>query len=239
MKYRKGTFLVVPNRHELNGKPPEMQVLHFWLCSFANEEGSCFPSRTTLEKCCGFKSLRTVDKYMEMLVEGKFITKKKRPGKEGKKALPNLYQVHVLNAPVGANDDILVGAPNSTVTISNITISKEVLEDVPNGTLPPSKPKEEKPPFLFKEEFEKLGNSTWKVNKIIYNYWKVKGFEFENKKQFDSAVKREIRPAKLLEGYTAVQINKTMDYCKDNYTTIPWTLETCVKRISDVINKKL
>ena len=230
MKYRKGTFIVVPNRFELQGKPPEMQTLHFWLCSFANEEGSCFPSRTTLAKCCGFKSLRTVDKYMELLIEGGFIGRKKRPGKTGKKALPNLYQVRVINAPVGANDDILVGAPNSTVTISNITISKELVTD--------AKAEQQVVPFIFKEELEKLGNSTWKVNKIIYNYWKVKGFAFENKKQFDSAVKRELRPAKTLEGYTSQQINKTMDYCVENYKSIPWTLETVSKRIADTVNKK-
>lgn len=97
-------------------------------------------------------------------------------------------------------------------------------------------PKETAQVYSFKEELEKLGNSTWVVNKIIYNYWTLKGFSFENIKQFKSALSRELRPAKLLEGYSASQINKTMQYCKDNYTV--WTLETVMKRISDTVNIK-
>lgn len=92
--------------------------------------------------------------------------------------------------------------------------------------------------FSFIEEMQKLRVSNWLPNKIIFNYWTVKGFVFHNKKQFDSAYRRELRPAKALEGYTSEQINKGIKYCQENYTTIPWTLETVGKRILDIVNKK-
>lgn len=43
--------------------------------------------------------------------------------------------------------------------------------DIPAKAVPP--------PFDFIVELEKLGNSTWVVDKIIYNYWKKKGFGFQ------------------------------------------------------------
>jgi len=152
--------------------------------------------------------------------------------------MDSLY-IEVSHKTQGVSTKIQSSIPQDTYHNTNTIILNQDTTDVPKGTILIPPPKEPEPPFLFKEAFEKLGNSTWKPHKIIYNYWKVKGFEYENKKQFDSAVKRELRPAKLLEGYSAVQINKTMEYCKDNYTTIPWTLETVVKRVSDIINKKL
>lgn len=90
----------------------------------------------------------------------------------------------------------------------------------------------------FKEELEKLRVSpeSRKDLKIIALYWKKKGWEFENKKQFESALKRELRPAKSLCGYQGTQIAEAIKYCESEYKV--WTLETCHKRITDLTNKK-
>jgi hypothetical protein len=130
MKYKKGTFLIIPNKNDLEGKPCELQTLYFWLCSFANDEGVCYPSRTTLAKSCNFNSLRTVDKYIDMLVELGFIGKTKRKRKGGKSFISNLYQVRVLNAPPNANDDTTPSAPNVPITVSNITVSTKPIPPV-------------------------------------------------------------------------------------------------------------
>ena len=239
MKYRKGTFIVVPNRFELQGKPPEMQTLHFWLCHFASDEGSCFPSRPTLAKACGFKSVRTVDKYMEMLVDGGFIGKKKRKSKNGKTNNSNLYQIRVLNAPPSANDDTTPSAPNSTVTISNLTISTKDVTSVKTDT-PTKLKKKERIPFVFREELKKLENSTWKPNKIIALFFKRKGYVFENWEQWDAEYGRSKVSAISLQGYTGLQIDKTMDFCevdskKNDYD---WKLTTVGKKITGIVNKK-
>lgn len=93
-------------------------------------------------------------------------------------------------------------------------------------------------PYSFEDELKKLSSSSWVVNKIIYNYWKIKGFKFDNMKQFKSALSRELRPAKALEGYTSSQIMKGIEYCQNNYKDIPWKLETVGKIINEVVNKK-
>jgi len=94
----------------------------------------------------------------------------------------------------------------------------------------------ENSPFIFKEELELLGNSKWKPHKIVYNYFLKKGMVFENRKQFDEAVARFKKPAIRLEGYSAQQINKTMDYLENK--NLSWTLETIAKNITEVANRK-
>ena len=66
MKYGKGAFITVPNGSILGiGMGP--QALYMWLCSFANDSGSCFPSRATLAKNIGC-SERAVDGYLDELI---------------------------------------------------------------------------------------------------------------------------------------------------------------------------
>ena len=238
MKYKKGTFLVIPNRNELEGKPCEMQTLYFWLCSYANDEGSCFPSRATLAKSCNFSSLRTVDKYIDMLVELGFIGKTKRKRKGGKSYISNLYQVRVLNAPPSALDDTTPSASNSTITVSNLNSNNPTVEIGKAEAVIKKTKKQirEESPFIFKEELELLRQDKWKPKKIIYNYFLKKSMVFENRKQFDSAVGRFITPAQKLEGYSSSQIDRAMDYFEEK--KLSWTLETISKNISEVVNRK-
>lgn len=93
-------------------------------------------------------------------------------------------------------------------------------------------------PFSVEEEMQKLKESDRKDFKIIALYWSKKKFNFENKKQFESALKRELRAAKELTGYSGEQIARAIKYCQDNYEKVGWTLETINKRISDVVIKK-
>lgn len=95
MKYTKGTFVVVPNKEYLKGKPSEMQTLYFWICSYANEDGQCFPSRTRLAKEVGC-NVRTIDKYMKVLIDEGFIIKQIRKVEGGKQNLSNIYTLMLL-----------------------------------------------------------------------------------------------------------------------------------------------
>ncbi len=92
-------------------------------------------------------------------------------------------------------------------------------------------------PFSFEEELKKLQDNSRKDLKIIALYWRKKGFVFENRKQFESALKRELRPSKELTGYSGEQIARAIRYCQENYEKVGWTLETIHKRISDLVNK--
>jgi hypothetical protein len=241
MKYKKGTFVVVPNIDILSGRNTEVQTLFMWLCNFADENGQCFPSRKLLAEKCGL-GVRTIDKYIDMLIELRLIEKKKRFNKKKNEFSSNLYQVVIPPALPSATDDTTPSATNIPITIPNINYTH--LTNNNNTTKVDVEKKKtkkqirEETPYVFKEELELLGNDKWKVKKIIYNYFIKKKFVFENRKQFDVAVLRNLRPAQLLEGYTSLQIDNTMNYCEKNYKDFGWSLETVAKRIAEVANRK-
>lgn len=131
MKYKPGTFSITPNKEFMRGKPTELQSIHFWLCERSDSEGLCFPSRPKIAEDAGIKSLRTVDKYIDMLVEMGILVKTKRRKKGEAKNKSNLYQIMVHDMHPDENnvhemtnqratDDTYQGATNGTVTIPSI-----------------------------------------------------------------------------------------------------------------------
>lgn len=90
MKYKKGTFVVVPNLDLLEGKPSEYQVIYMWLCNFADKDGNCFPGRKTLARLAGC-NIKTVDKYIKLLIEDGFIAKESRRAAGSSQKLSNFY----------------------------------------------------------------------------------------------------------------------------------------------------
>lgn len=93
MKYNKGSFVTVPNKNHLAGLEPYVQSVYFWICSYADEDGTCFPSRTTLAKNAGC-SVKSVDRALELLSDRGFLSKKVRSSE--KKKLTNLYQLMIM-----------------------------------------------------------------------------------------------------------------------------------------------
>ena len=90
---------------------------------------------------------------------------------------------------------------------------------------------EERKNFKFEEIMEKMATGQKHI-KIIYWYWKFKEFEFENYEQYQSALKRELRPAQALVGYSERRILDVMDYLH-NENDFKWTLETVHKYIDE------
>lgn len=95
MKYAKGTFTVVPNRELLRGLPPTTQALYVWLCSYADENGECYPSRSKLATDIG-GSVRTVDTHLKKLENLGLIEKENRVKNNEKQS--NLYQLLIVES---------------------------------------------------------------------------------------------------------------------------------------------
>lgn len=93
MKYERGSFITVPSREMLRGIHPTAQTLYMWLCGYANETGTCFPSRKTLADDVGC-SERTIDQMVDILRERELL--KVNPRMDGDKQLSNLYTVLVV-----------------------------------------------------------------------------------------------------------------------------------------------
>jgi len=231
MKYKKGTFVIVPNKERLRSKPTEYQTIFFWLCAYSNENGTCFPSRTKLANDCGLTD-RTIDKYVEKLVSDGLIEKKRRKNKGTNEYTSNLYQILFYNGAVkrktqlSERNDPTSGERNIPITVSNSNYN--------NLTSSPLK-KEDKKSFSFEEEMDKLKNSAWKPKKIIYFYFLKKNFKFENQIQFDAEYQRNLRPAISLQGYNSTQVEQTIDYLEQK--GLEWRLETIGRNISNVVNK--
>ena len=124
MKYEKGTFTIIPNKEVLRGKTPVLQTLFTWLCSYADEKGQCFPSRSTLASDIGV-DIRTVDKYIEELISLGLIFKEKR--KNRLKNLTNVYQIMIADGgrvldslpQVSSESNTLPSEPNTLPSESN------------------------------------------------------------------------------------------------------------------------
>ena len=244
MKYRKGTFVVVPNKEQLKGKPSELQSVFFWICQHADDEGECFPSRKLLATESG-TGLRRIDKYLTQLIELGLITKKIRPRIGTKSKLSNLYQIQIIDEVVAKEPEpssqsgVLGSSQKEAVTVSSIN-STHLTTNVSKADTPSLKKTKkqlrEEAPFDDKKEQQALWDSGWLRKKIVHNYFEKKNIHFENVKQFDSAVGRYLKVAEKLEGYTWRQIEKTMDYFEEK--KLSWTLETIAKNISEVVNRK-
>jgi hypothetical protein len=132
VKYKKGTFVVVPNLDELKGKPSEMQAIYLWICQHADSDGMCFPKKATLSREAGC-SHNTVDKYLKQLVKDEFLEIKQRKTKEGKNT-SNEYQLLILGRG-DVNSGSGIPPNNGSQTISNInsthltTITEDIKED--------------------------------------------------------------------------------------------------------------
>lgn len=90
MRYEKGTFITVPNKYALDGLDPAAQILFVWLCSYADDDGSCFPSITRLAENCGM-SRDTVLRRLDVLCERGLL--KKSPQFVDGQQTTNRYQI--------------------------------------------------------------------------------------------------------------------------------------------------
>lgn len=231
MKYKKGTFVIVPNKDRLRGKPTEYQCIFFWLCAYSNENGTCFPSRTKLASDCGITD-RTIDKYIDMLISDGLIEKKKRKNKETNEYTSNLYQILFYNGvakvvtPPSETNHPTPSEPNIPITVSNTNYT-----NLTN--------KQPEVVFSFEEEMKKLSKSNYKPNKIIHLFIVRKKWKFDNAKQWKTIMGRLIKSAQALEGYSGRDIDEAILYCDREYgNKFNWGLETVLKIIPNIANLK-
>jgi len=86
--------------------------------------------------------------------------------------------------------------------------------------------------FLFKNKLDEMTKDKQKHIQIIALYWQIKGFNFENKEQYQAALKRELRPARQLVGYSMDRIRETIEWLSEE-TDINFKLETVHKYIDE------
>lgn len=241
MKYKKGTFVVIPNKDKLRGKPSEMQSIYFWLCEHADDNGGCFPTKKTLMDEAGC-SHNTLDKYLLQLQEEGFLKVKNRKIRGTKENTSNFYQILIVSdnpkmVEPPTKNGVTGHTKNGLETNPSINSNHLSVSAIAEDSNKPFKVKEIPLEFNFENELKKLSESYWKPDKIIALFWMRKKWKFENMKQFKTERSRQLKSAKALEGYNSEQLTKAFQYCEDNYSNFPWGLETCLKVIAKAINE--
>ncbi len=95
-RYSKGEFLLTPNKSNLRGLEPAVQVLFMWLSDHSDDNDQSFPSRQTLAAECGI-SVKTLDRSMRKLIELGLVQKQARFN--GNEQTTNLYRCVIVAPP--------------------------------------------------------------------------------------------------------------------------------------------
>ena len=91
--------------------------------------------------------------------------------------------------------------------------------------------------YSFSNSLKEMLNSKQIHIQIIGIYWKWLNWKFENKIQYQAALKRDLRSASALKGYSLNRIKKTfkeLDRQSDNGKKFNWNLSTVHKYIDNI-----
>ena len=240
MRYKKGTFINIPNKQYLLGKPPIQQGLFFWLCVHADDDGICFPSRKTLagEINC---DVRSVDKYMKILESDGLVNKTERYNKRKKKNDSNLYQLMIVNSesitPPSESNNTTPSERNDTVTVSINNYNQGTIKgDEPPATLAIEEP------FNFKvylnDVINNERNRNW-ARHFSALFLKRKGLIYKDKRSTEAAIKGWLWAGKILGEHTGDMLKIQTAFTKAENMEIrgekvDWDLKTVVNQIKKI-----
>lgn len=114
-RFVKGQFVVVPNKDQALALRGASLAVYIALCSFADDDGQCFPSLSTLAKTTGY-AIASVRRSIDDLLEQGLITKTARKRPNGSQT-SNYYQIEVCS-PVsmgGSVDEHPITQPNNSI----------------------------------------------------------------------------------------------------------------------------
>ena len=90
--------------------------------------------------------------------------------------------------------------------------------------------------FSFKDYLDGMLKDKQRHIQVIGLYWQFKCYKLENKEQAQSALKRDLRAARELIGYSNERIRETMEWLNDK-TDFGWKLETVNKYINEPLDE--
>ena len=113
VRFRKGTFITIPNKDHLHLLTATEIVVYLWLNSYSSKSGTCYPSRSLIaEKIKSNKSgddnyisVKTVDRAIKSLEKFGFIkTIRNRKTKKGK-LTSNIYYMMLLTTEISDEEE--------------------------------------------------------------------------------------------------------------------------------------
>jgi hypothetical protein len=101
-------------------------------------------------------------------------------------------------------------------------------EDIAEASSAAEAPLDESP-FDFSAYLRQMRDSKQRHIQILGRFFYAKGLIFDNDAQVQAAIRRHLRPAKNLAGFSNDQIDGAIQKVERQYPDIEWTLETLVK----------
>jgi len=200
---------------------------------FENEEYLWINYRALMED---LPMLRTknkvlIGKIIEELVKYKLLKKKKVEDNTVYVRLTDLA-VSLYNLPIQAIEATYTGLYRQPIqhnTITNNTITTNIVGKESND-------KDIEEPFNTETYIKELKQSKQRHIQVIGLYWEYKHYNFENYKQCEKALKRELKPATDLAPFSDDKIHDVMDWIELN-ESFKWTLESVFKYINEDLDE--
>ena len=143
--FDKGTFILVPDKEALRGRPPLEQLVAIWIGDYGLTDA--FPSRKTIAEDCGV-SVKSVDRAIAKLEHDGILIKRKRKNSNGGDTSNSYSRVMVGgNMSLGSDKNDTGGSDkndtggsdkNDTLTTPNIELTQNELTKLTNTYVPPA-----------------------------------------------------------------------------------------------------
>lgn len=135
--FDKGTFILVPDKEALRGRPPLEQLVAIWIGDYGLTDA--FPSRKTIARDCGV-SVKSVDRAIAKLEQDGILIKRKRKNSNGGDTSNSYSRVMGGgNMSLGSDKNDTGGSDkNDTLTTPNIELTQNKLTQLTNTYVPPA-----------------------------------------------------------------------------------------------------
>ena len=135
--FDKGTFIIVPDKEALRGRPPLEQLVAIWIGDYGLTDA--FPSRKTIARDCGV-SVKSIDRAIAKLEQDGIITKRRRKNQNGGDTSNSYSRIMRGDIGAGASDKNDTGASdkNDTLTTPSIELTQNELTQLNNSYVAPA-----------------------------------------------------------------------------------------------------
>ena len=172
--FDKGTFIIVPDKEALRGRPPLEQLVAIWIGDYGLT--NAFPSRKTIARDCGV-SVKSIDRAIAKLEQDGIITKRRRKSQNGGDTSNSYSRTMRGDIGAGASDKNDTGASdkNDILISPNIELTQNELTQLNNtyvapATQEPLAPEALELADLLKEKILK-NQPTAKIDKNYQKNW--------------------------------------------------------------------
>ncbi len=234
-------FTQIPNMI-VNHSTAYEQSLYLIMKRLAGEEGSCYASLNFLSGKMGIHKT-TVSKTITKLLKRKWIeeieNKTVKGGKVRQFVVVDIWPQNIKKYESGAemttnqggasvdeSGAVVDGSGAQSDTKKNYKEEHNIMSGKPTD-------------WNLEKEIEKLVIDPKRHIQVIGVWLREMKFKPENSQQVQSLIKRNLRPAKLLEGYKDTDIRETIQILRNTSYLTKFTLETIGKYIDEIVaNKK-